>query len=432
MIDLIVEKISDIINNLLKFADPGKILENAIAYREGIIGIGNREFNLRGYDRVVILGFGKASYKMSTTLYKKILEYVDETYVIIDKRLKVDIQKGIKLYRGIHPIPDEYTSEYTQEILSNIGDLSERDLLITLISGGGSALFEQPYQHLKISDIAPVWEKLLMSGADISEINTVRRHLSNVKGGRLAEHIYKANILSLILSDVPGDRLHDIASGPTAPDPTYYEEAYNIVRKYGLPIRMRAVRLLREAMYGKYRETPKEGHPAFSNTYNYILANTGYVLDKLGEYLKSSGLKISIIDSNISMTVEDLSNYIVRIALESREKYDVLLLGGETYTKVLGGGLGGPNQELILNIYRKAMKEGLDIEAIAISTDGIDGNSPAMGGYIDTGEYEVDEMEIVEYLKNSDSYSLLKKYRLTIEGGLTGTNLGDIWLIGLK
>ena len=432
MIDLIVDNLTEILKRILEYSDPEYIIEERVRFDKGKLYVNDVEHVLDGFDRITLLGFGKASVGMANKILDIFGDRVDEGYVITYKGSRGVEKGGVKTFYGDHPIPDEDTIEYSRYVFDKLLRLGKRDLLITLISGGGSSLFEVPYMHLRLQDIAVVWRNLLDMGANISELNTVRRHLSSVKGGRLAEALYPKNIISLIISDVPGDMLHDIASGPTAPDPTYYYDAYRIVRGYGFPIRMRAVRLLRDGIYGKYRETPKEGNPAFENTYNHIIANTPWILGKIGKYLDSQGLKTMIVDGQVMMRVEEAAKHIVERISNVGESNTIFLFGGEVYSRVVGRGIGGPNQELLLHLYRLFRERGLNCEIVTMATDGVDGNSPSAGGYIDMEEYDIPEKEIEEYLSNSDSYSLLKKYGLAIETGPTGTNIGDIWIISVK
>ncbi len=260
-------------------------------------------------------------------------------------------------------------------------------------------------------------------------MNIVRRHLSRVKGGRFASITYPGEILSLIISDVVGDPLHDIASGPTAPDPTTYMDAYNVIKEFGLDTETEAVKFILDGLVGRYPETLKPGDKIFDNTTNLVIGSLNNLATRLEKYLKDLGLKPEIVRMDLQGSVDEITRYISTYIEINASPGVIYVFGGEAYSKILGDGIGGPNHELTLKLYRLLKAAGFKAQILCIDTDGIDGNSPSAGGVIDTYSIDINGETLDRHLNRSDSYTLLKSLGLSIETGPTGSNLNSIWMV---
>jgi glycerate-2-kinase len=335
-----------------------------------------------------------------------------------------------------HPIPDEGSINGAKEMLRILSKADERDLVIVLISGGGSALMEYPMEGITLEDLREMNRLLVLSGADIREINTVRKHVSRVKGGRLAEAAYPARVVSLIISDVIGDPLDTIASGPTAPDETTFQDAWEVLRNYSLVEKMpqSVIKVIKDGMEGRIPETPKPGDPIFENVTNMIVANNLKAVQTAEGVLRSLGYNTLVLGSRVQGEARHIGKMLAGLASSIKNEGiplsppAALLMGGETTVTVTGDGVGGRNQELVLGAVRQIA--GLDGVVVAsIGTDGIDGSSEAAGAICDghTLERALREgLKPEEYLKNNDSYSFFSWLGDAIITGPTLTNVMDL------
>ncbi len=421
--------VRDILTIVLGLIKPDSIIRDAVSIRGNIFYVYNHLFDLSRYRRIVVYGYGKASYNMFNTLKSIMKSSIDEAYIIVDKRMDIPRENSETILLGSHPLPDEQTIESSQKLVESAETLEKGDLAINLISGGGSSLFEVPHQPLSLEDILPIWRELIIRGCNINKLNIVRRHLSKVKGGRFASIIYPGETLSLIISDVVGDPLHDIASGPTAPDPTTYMDAYNVIKKFGLDVETKAVKFILDGLSGRYPETLKPGDKIFDNTTNLIIGGLNNLATRLERHLKDLGFKPEIVRMDLQGSLDDISRYIYTYLEINASPGVIYVFGGEAYSKVLGEGIGGPNHELTLKLYRLLKAAGFKAQIMCMDTDGLDGNSPSAGGFIDTISVDIDGETLDKYLSRSDSYTLLKDLGLSIDTGPTGSNLNSIWIV---
>jgi len=423
--------LENLIPQILETIKPENFIKESLRVREGRLTVLNETVDIQRFKRIVVYGYGKASYNMFKAVTDVLYGWIDEYYIIIDKRIDIPGETSENILYGVHPLPDEETVESSKKLLESAESLGEDELAINLISGGGSSIFEVPYHSLSLDDIIPIWETLMSKGCDINRLNTVRRHMSLVKGGRFAASVYPGYTLSLILSDVVGDPIHDIASGPTAPDPTTYSDAYHVIREFALRDDFKAVKFLLDGVKGRYPETLKPGDKVFRRTKNIIIGGLNHLAIKLGRNLERLGYKMEIAKVDIQGNVDDVARYIATY-LEMAGKPDTIyIFGGEAYSRVFGEGIGGPNHELTLKLYNIIRKLGLKAEILCMDTDGVDGNSPSAGGYLNTYSIEINEKTIENYLVKSDSYTLLKSIGYALETGPTGSNLNSIWIIHL-
>ena len=418
----------------LDSADPYKAVLSSIRVVDDRISIKGLEIKVRG--KLHVIGFGKASIRMASAIYD-ILGNRIAGGIVISPEGSGSIG-AIEITKGDHPIPGDNTLRSSQRVLEYLQSyVDEDDVLFVLISGGGSALFEVPEEGVSLSDIGILARELMKRGADIFELNAVRKRFSRVKGGKLIRYIKAKDIVSLIISDVVGDRLDTIASGPTAPDETTYRDVYGILNRRGLwnemPENMR--RILEAGLRGEIPDTPKSGEAIFSRVHNVIIASNSIALEsmarKAGEYGFKPLILTSMIEGEAREVGKVLASIIKNTILYSKpiEKPAALLAGGQTVVTVKGKGTGGRNQELCLSLAISI--RGLETVAVCMGTDGIDGISPAAGAIVDGAT--IDEgykvgLDPIKYLENNDSYTYFSKIDRAIITGYTGTNVNDIFI----
>ncbi|MGC9148554.1 MAG: glycerate kinase type-2 family protein [Sulfolobales archaeon] len=383
-----------------------------------------------------VIGFGKSSVGMVKAVVDLLgNDVVGGVVISPDKEFQLG---SVEIVKGDHPIPSTNTERASKKLIEYLKNIDKNDLTIILISGGGSALFEVPLPGVDLRDIAEISEMLMKAGADIIELNTVRKHLSMTKGGRLLKLVNSEEIVSLIISDVIGDPISFIASGPTAVDETTYRDAYNILIKRGIWSRIRdnVKEVIIRGMRGEIEESVKPGDPVLNKVKNIIIAsniislesiekqalNLGFKVLSLGPYIKGEAREVGKVLASIARSIKILRRPV--------EPPVVLLGGGETTVTVKGRGIGGRNQEMCLSILIE-IKDLPNVYFACIGTDGIDGNSPAAGAIIDHRVYEEAmrrNIDPQDYLDRNDSYTFFKLLNRAIETGPTGVNVGDLYI----
>ena len=415
----------DILETAISSVDPYRLVKEYIQKDNFFRDI------IDNYNNIYLLSFGKASVAMARAAFDLLRDKIREGIVITNNPTNYLDSNSIKTYVGTHPLPSEKNLQNTEKALEMLQKCDKSDLLLVLISGGGSSLLCKPRIDLK--DLRIVTDLLLKSGADIRELNTVRKHLSFVKGGQLVKQT-KATIVSLILSDIVGDPIEFIASGPTAPDSTTYSDAKYVLRKYSIwnkvPESVRAT--IDRGIKGSLPETPKEDDPVFERVHNVIIGNNELACKKAAETADKLGYETRVLNTRLTGEArnvgEDLAYYATIIPCENRKI--ALITGGETTVTVKGEGKGGRNQELVLAAARKIEKENIVFSSIA--TDGIDGNSDAAGAIADGNTIQRAKKKGLKpeaYLDNNDSYNFFKNLDDLLITGPTGTNVMDIQLI---
>ena len=375
-------------------------------------------------DRIFVVGFGKASGFMAVELENILGDIICDGVVITTSHQET---KRIKILIGDHPIPSEKNVFATKCLLDLVETAKSDDLVICLISGGGSALLTLPKQGVSIRSLAKINELLIRSGAEIDEINAVRKHLSQIKGGQLATRTHPARLMSLIISDVVGDRIDIIASGPTVPDESTYADAVDTLRKYDLWSRVPkdVRRVLEEGCAGNLAETPKPKDSIFERVHNEIILTNKTMLSAAKEKAQKLGYSAVIMD-DIKGESRTEAHRQVRVA-KRLKRPSCLISGGELTVKVKGSGKGGPNQEFVLACVSEIAEEGILIAAV--DSDGIDGFTNAAGAVADgnslkkAGELGLEPRVLLE---NNDSYNFFNKMGDLIMTGKTGTNLNDL------
>lgn len=343
----------------------------------------------------------------------------------------------IEVFHAGHPLPDRDGLTASQAVTRAVRKMQEDELLLCMISGGASAMLPSPAAGIPLQDKKRVTEELVKSRATIHEINTVRRHLSNLKGGRLVEQCRASTILSLIISDVPGNHLPDIASGPTTEDPTTYQDAIAVLKGHGLwnEIPQRVKNHLKRGLRGGISETPKPGSPGFRRVHNLIIADNRTACTAAKQALKANGVTATMLTCAAEMEARSMGKLLASIAIEYKRhptpNSRAIVIGGETTVEVKGKGIGGRNQETVLSAVDNLANLAGTVIA-ALGTDGIDGNSNAAGALVD-GKSALRAKRIginpKEFLARNDSYRFFRKLKDNIITGPTGTNVGDIYLM---
>jgi glycerate 2-kinase len=422
----------------LNAVDPKKIVKSKLHLNDSTLKVDGSSLDLEKFKHVYVVGGGKASGSMAEGLEEVLGNRISKGIVNVPKGNKLKT-RTILLHEASHPMPDEHGVEGTRRMVKIAEQAEKDDLIICLISGGGSSLMPLPRGEISISDKRLITDALLKSGATINEINTVRKHISNFKGGWLAKKAYPATILNLILSDVVGDPLDFIASGPTVPDSTTFSDALNILKKYKLwektPESIKKVLL--EGEKGIIPETPKAGDEAFKNVVNVVIGNNRIAGLAACQHIKTLGLNTLLLTATMEGEARHTAKLLASIAREAFvsgnpvAKPAGIVAGGETTVTVVGKGRGGRNQELALAAALKL--KGLDGVVLAsLSTDGVDGPTDAAGAIVDGKTLvraEKTGLNADKFLANNDSFTFFSKLGDLIFTGPTGTNVNDITVI---
>lgn len=418
---------------------PDVALRKHISLASGTLKIAAHDVPVRDR-RVFVLAFGKAAAAMAQTLEQILGEHLTAGIAVTKYGHAENFRSDkITLYEAGHPLPDENGVKAAQKVIELAHQAGEDDLVLVAISGGGSALLSMPAAGLSLADKQHTTDLLLKSGADIRELNTVRKHLSTVKGGQLAAAIAPAQHYSLILSDVIGDPLDFIASGPTVPDSTTFQDARTICEKYGLSDRLsQAVRdYLQKGVHGNIAETPKQGDAIFENGACVLIANNLQAAQAAFDKAKELRYNSMILTTNLQGEARELAKLFPALARDLLERQDPVALpaciicGGETTVTVKGKGKGGRNQELAL-----ATLPGLAGLAcctlLSGGTDGTDGPTDAAGALVDdqsAAQAKQAGIDWQDYLAQNDAYHFFAQAGGLLITGPTETNVMDLQIL---
>ena len=423
----------------LKAADPRGIIESKVQLKEGLLTINKHPFDLKKYNNIFVVGGGKASGLMAEALEIILKDRITDGTLNVPYASGCHKVRRIKLQEAGHPVPDEAGVKGTRRMLHLVNQADENDLIICLISGGGSSLMPLPRDEISLQDKKMVTDALLNSGAPINEINAVRKHISDFKGGWLAKKAYPATVINLLLSDVVGDPLDVIASGPTVPDTTTFQDAIKVLKKHTLwnKIPESVKKTLLNGEKGQVSETPKAHDAAFKRVYNFIVGNNRSASFAAYDELRDAGLNTLFLTSYMEGEARHVGRMfaaMVREIVSSGKpisRPSGIVAGGETTVTVVGEGAGGRNQEIVLGAALKI--DGVKGAVIAsISTDGVDGPTDAAGALAD-GKTILRSRELAlnaeEFLADNNSYAFFSKLSDLIFTGPTGTNVNDISVI---
>ena len=422
----------------LAAADPGHCIHRALAVEAGVLRCGSRQLPLDSISNLCVVGAGKATAAMASAVEEILGDHITAGAISTKYGHAVSL-KHIETYECGHPVPDEAGVTGARRQLELLRDLAPDSLVLCLFSGGGSALLPAPAIGISLAEKQETTRLLLACGATIDEINALRKHLSSVKGGLLARAAAPANILSLMLSDVIGDPLDTIASGPTSPDPTTFAHCLELIDRYALrqqlPIQVR--RHLEDGCSGLLPETPKCGDPCFALAENCVVGNSSLAIDAACEKARALGYEVIVLTSRLQGEAREAAATLTAIAQEiatadrPAPRPACIITGGETTVTLRGEGKGGRNQELAL-----AAALHLDgwpaITLLSAGTDGTDGPTDAAGAVADgqtLTRARKHGLEARDFLARNDSYCFFQALNDLLITGPTGTNVMDLQIL---
>lgn len=403
----------EIIEAGLSSIQPEEIIQKNISLKDCTLNIQNQTINLQEFKRVFLLGFGKGSARLSRNIEKLLGDFLTDGYVI---DLEDEQFNKIEFTKGTHPLPSEQNLNFTKLVLEKLSNLTHKDLVVVVVAGGGSAMFEYLYK-ISIKKLIKVNKSLLASGANIFEMNVVRKHLSKVKGGGLVKLLFPAKIVSLIASDVPGNDLSTIASGPTIMDITTKKQAVNILIKYDLLEKL-------GLMEDDFLETPKEDK-YFGNVSSILLVSNQTALLAMQEKTKELGFDAEIFSDQF----QNEAKLAGKILIDKTPGKSILLAGGETTVKVMDkNGKGGRNQELVLGAIPFV---GQNTTIVSLDSDGWD-NTEFAGAIGDTLTIlKAKDLGInpKDFLEHNNSFPFFEKIKDGIVTGRLPSNVSDLMVV---
>lgn len=432
------ENITKIFKTAIARVQPAHLLQQQLAVKENALLIGGQLIEKHTFDHIYIIGSGKATAAMAAATETILGHLVREGLVVTKYGHSLHTVK-IRILEAAHPVPDKNGVEAVTQTLQLLEKVTKRDIVICLISGGASALWCDVPFGITLPEVQATFDQLIRSGASIHEVNTVRKHLSGIKGGQLVRHCHGARVFSLIISDVPGDDLEVIASGPTVADTCTFQDAQAILSHYNLlPLLPQSVQQhIEKGCKGMSAETPKPGDPVFKNTVNKIIGNNRMAVDAATKQATEMGYHTYVMPALITGDVEAEAKKLVALALHYRGKKPACIIqGGETTVKVTGRGKGGRNQHFALaalnELNKTQGKSGLnDICILSGGTDGTDGPTDAAGAVIDKETLHLaaqKNLDIEAYLREQDAWHFLKQTDSLLITGPTQTNVMDIMI----
>ena len=409
-----------------------------------------QRFNLADFERIYVFGAGKASARMAQAIENVLGERITAGVVAVKYGHTAPLSR-VRLVEAAHPLPDEASLRTAREIAALARGFDERTLVINLISGGGSAVFDGLLEYedggqrtaLTLSDLQRTTQVLLACGASITEINCIRKHISTVKGGRYVRLLYPATSLNLILSDVIGDRLDTIASGLTVPDSSTFGEAQAVVEKYGIAAQLPAAvrRAIELGAAGAIAETPKAGDPIFARTHNLLIGTLYNSLLAAAEAARELGYQPVVLSAQLVGEAREVAKVLLGIARDVQKhealvrKPACLIGGGETTVTLRGSGKGGRNQELALAFLCELKGDpagSAGIYLLSASTDGSDGPTDAAGAFASLELYRAAlarGLKPEAFLQDNDSYHFYEALDALLKTGPTGTNVCDLQIM---
>lgn len=419
----------------VRAVEPEAVINAHVGRRGNHLLVGDRTYDLGDYEQVRLIGAGKASAAMARALEEILADRLSEGLVIVKYGHAVPLHRTRVIEAG-HPIPDQAGLQGAGELLRLLQGCGERDLVIGTFSGGASALLPAPAPPLDLTQKQQTTQLFLECGADIAEINCIRKHLSRSKGGRLAQAAYPATLIALILSDVVGDRLDVIASGPTVADASRFADCLAVVRRYDLAARLPAPvwQFLQEGAAGLHPETPKVGDPIFARVQNVLVGNNRLALEAARDQAEALGFRTLLLSSGLEGEARRVGRVLAALGKAAGfSGHQVtppacLLAGGETTVTLQGGGKGGRNQELALAA-AIALDGVENLCLLSAGTDGSDGPTEAAGAFADGAtcrRARTLELDPADFLARHDAYHFFAALGDLLITGPTRTNVMDI------
>ena len=447
IIGRIREEAREIFLNALRAVDPYRAIKNSVRISGNTLMVGSQDkeeiaFNLAQFNNIYVIGAGKATAPMARAIEEILGDRINKGIINVKYGFTENLKRTQIIEAG-HPIPDENGIQGTKRIIELLKHTKEGDLIISLISGGGSALLPMPADGISLQDKQEITKELLRCGASIDEINAVRKHISLSKGGQLARTAHPATTINLMLSDVVGDRMDVIASGPFVPDKSTFEDVLEIFKRYQIldsvpdPIRKHIYRGLR----GEIQETPKENDPVFEKVHNLIIGSNILALKSAKRRAEELGYNTLILSSMVEGETRDIAIMHSAIAKEIIRTGNpisppaCIISGGETTVTIKGDGLGGRNQEFCLSCSIEISDLDGNVVILSGGTDGNDGPTDSAGGIVDPFTIKRAQnagLNALEFLMRNDSYNFLKQTGDLLITGPTNTNVMDVRLIIIR
>jgi len=421
-----------IFRHALAEASIAKAFARKVRCERGVLRICEDLYDLQSYSSVRVISIGKAGHTMVEALVEQVGASLEG---IVASSVEPAVQgRGFRYFRGGHPMPNAESIHAASAILKLLQAQTAASLVIVLLSGGGSSIVEKPIDdEISLDDLIATYRALVHSGAPIAEINAIRKHLSSIKGGRLAQAAFPAQQVSLLVSDVPDATPDALASGPTMPDSTTAEDCYRIARKYGLLDEGQFPPSTRELFERRVLdETPKSDAQAFYRSRWWTVLSNGTAVAEAKAAAERAGFVVHVDNTCDDWDYGHVADYLLQRLRELRKDSArvCLISGGEVTVKVTNGGVGGRNQQFALACARKIVGENISV--LSAGTDGIDGNSPAAGAVVDGGTIERARnrgWDAEAALEKFDAYPLFKAIGDAIEIGPTGNNLRDLRIL---
>jgi hydroxypyruvate reductase len=420
----------------IEAADPARVIADAFSLDGTTLSVSpaadstRDSIDLASFDRVLVLGAGNAAGRAARALGDVLGDFLDGGLVVTDAPEPGD---RIEMRTADHPVPTGRGVAATRALLECARDADADTLVFVLVTGGGSALLPAPTRGVPLAALQAVTESLLRSGAPIEDVNAVRKHLSDVKGGRLAATLAPARVVTFAISDVVGNSLDVVASGPTVPDPTTYQDALDALDRHDVDTPEAVRECLRAGNRGARPETPEPGDPAFDRSSVHVLADSYTACAAARVEAESRGYDASVLTTRVTGPAREAARWHAAIGQELAatgnplEPPAVVITGGETTVRVTGEGRGGPNHEFALAA-APDLPDGAVL--VAVDTDGIDGNTDAAGAIVGAGT-AVDDEAVAAALNANDSHGFLAERGALVETGVTGTNVNDLRVLAV-
>src|SRR5437868_4812474 len=424
------DRARQIFQHAIESATIDKAFQRHVHCERGVLRVCEDLYDLHSYTRVFVVSIGKAGHSMAQALAGQVGDSLEG---IIATPLEPESQvRAFRYFRGGHPTPNAESIRAAEAILKSVNAQNASSLVMFLMSGGGSAVAEKPIDdEISLADLVATYQTLVLSGAPIAEINAIRKHLSAIKGGRLARAAYPAQQVSLLVSDVPDNTPDALASGPTMADSTTVQNCYAIAEKYGL---LKQFPASVSELFRRHalEETPKSDDPAFQRSRWWTLLSNQSAIEEAGIASTSQGFAVEVDNTCDDWEYWRAADYLLARVRELRKKVSrvCLISGGEVTVKVTSAGVGGRNQQFALACAEKIAGE--EITVLSAGTDGIDGNSPAAGAVVDGSTVERAQqrgLEIGKTLAGFNAYPFFQALGDAIETGPTGNNLRDLRIV---